>query len=388
MTRHTAWLVAGLLAAGAAARVDPVQAGAEKPSGILVFPRIEVDTARGVDTIVQLSNHSTGNAGLRCFYVNGLGSCGNSPSTICRSAADCQPSIGCVDQCQEIDFILTLTRGQTLGFLASQGLMPPVIDVPPGSVPPTHTDPFFGELKCVQTDPVTDAPVAGNDLIGTATIMHTAGPDAAAYSAIGIESTGRNDGDDTLCLGSNATGTCTAAEYVRCPQELDLNHFFEGANVAGALIENELTLVPCSQTLGPPPAPLVNQVELTVFNEFEERRCGTFSVGCVGDIHFADHPLFSIGVQGTLAGHTRLRAPVGSEDDVGHALLGIALERHVRSGSPARSAAYSLTSEESSAQADFIHIPAPPAPGFARAAQPRPPTKFSMPAALNHRQTP
>ena len=388
MTRHTFLLIAGLMVTTVAVCTPAAHAGSEKPSAILIFPRVEVDTAQGVDTTVQISNHGMTNVGVFCFYVNGLGVCGAGGTATCRTSADCPASVACVEQCQERNFIFNLTRGQTLGFPASQGLIPPVIDIPPGSIPSTQTDPFFGELKCVQVDPTMRVPVAGNDLIGTATIMHTAGPDAAGYSAIGIESTGRNNGDGTLCLGSNASGDCPAAEYVRCPQALDLNHFFEGATVAGAQIENELTLVPCSQRLDQPLPPVTNQVELIVVNEFEERRCGMFSVGCIGDIRFANHPLFSVGVQGSLAGHTRLRAPIGAEDDVGHALLGVALERHVAAAGATHSAAHHLTSEESSAQADFIRFSLPPPLTLSRSADPKLGGNVSIPTLLRHHPVP
>jgi len=357
MTKSILCWLAGLSAA-LACGVRTAHAGADKPSGLLVFPRIEVDTAHGVDTLVQISNHGMNPAGVLCFYVSALGACSNAGTTVCRDDAECPMGGQCIERCEEIDFIFNLTRGQTLGFAASQGAMPPTLDISPGSIPPTHTDPFLGELKCVQVDPTTNAPVAGNDLLGTATLLQTATADAAGYNAIGIESTGRNDGDGTLCLGSNATGDCQSAEYVRCPLALDLDHFFEGATVAGAQIENELTLVPCSQALGQPP-PIPTTVDVTVFNEFEERRCTTFSIGCVADIRFADHPIFAIGMQGTLAGHTRIQGPIGSEDDVGHALLGMALERHV-AGGVQHSAAHQPSPRITAVQADFIHFTLPP----------------------------
>lgn len=377
MTAQKLLLVAAVVT-GALFPANAVPAGSEKPAGILIFPRVEVDTAQGVDTVVQISNHAMGTAGVRCFYVDALGFCGSLTGSVCRSDADCPPSVPCVQECGEIDFVFTLTPGQTLGFRAGQGLTPPVIDMPPGIIVATQTDPFFGELKCVQVDPVTNAPIARNDLTGTVTIVHTAGPDAATYSAIGIESTGRNNGDGTLCLGSDATGECTAAEYARCPEWLNLDFFFEGAMLGGAQIENELTLVPCSQSLDQPPS-LVTQVELVVFNEFEERRCGTFTVSCIGAIHFADHPLFSVGVQGTPAGHTRLMAVTGAETDVGHGLLGVAFERHVDALGSAHSAAHHLTSVAASVQADFIRLGLPGPASLQRFTRSNKADKLSLP---------
>jgi hypothetical protein len=299
---------------------------------------------------------------LFCIYANALGSCGDLSGPVCRSAADCPVSVPCVKECPKIDFLFRLSPGQTLGFRAVQGLLQlptPQFPVPnPGAIPATPTDPFLGQLTCVQTDPVTELPVARNDLLGSATIVRTTGPDAASYSAIGIESTGHNDGDETLCLGSNATGDCTVAEYARCPEVLTLNHFFEGATVGGARVENELTLARCSQSIDSP-QPVTTQVELVVLNEFEERRCDTLSVACLGQVRFGDHPLFSLGLQGTPAGQTRLRALPGSENDAGRALLGVAVERHVASPTSSHSAAHHPASEALASQADVIRIALP-----------------------------
>lgn len=356
-------LLAGALAVGASLQARPAQAGTEQPAGILIFPRIEADSAAGVDTMVQITNVRTdAPVGLLCIYTNALGFCGGPTGAVCRTAADCPGSVACVKDCPKTDFLFRLSPGQTLGFRADQGLaqLPtPQFPVPnPGAIVATPTDPFLGQLTCVQTDPVTELPVARNDLIGSATIVRTSGPDLADYSAIGIESSGYNDGDETLCLGSNATGDCVKAEYARCPEVLTLNHFFDGASVAGARVENELMLVRCSQSFGPPqPAP--TRVELLVVNEFEERRCDTLSVACLGAVRFGDHPLFSIGVQGTPAGQTRLRAVPGSEDTSGRAVLGVALERYVASPTSTHSAAHHLTSEAHASQAEIIRIELP-----------------------------
>jgi hypothetical protein len=165
---------------------------------------------------------------------------------------------------------------------------------------------------------------------------------------------------------------------VRCPATLGLEHFFEGAMVGGAAIANELTLVPCSQSFDPPSPPLT-QVELIVINEFEERRCGTFTVSCIGNIALAGQPLFSLGVQGTLSGHTRIRPIPGAETDAGHGLLAVALERHVPAMGNARSGAHQLSAQGVAEQADVIRTGSPGQLPLQRALGAAKPGKPSVP---------
>jgi hypothetical protein len=72
-----------------------------------------------------------------------------------------------------------------------------------------------------------------------------------------------------------------------------------------------------------------------VFNEFEQRFSASLSVRCFNEIQLSNidtlpgneaASIFSIYVQGTLSGQTRIRPVIGSELDVGHGLLGVAEE--------------------------------------------------------------
>ncbi len=345
-----------------------VRAGSERPAGIIVFPRIEVNSANGVDTLIEIANtNGTSPVSLLCVYVDATPRCSASHLP-CSSANDCLVSETCGPDWSTIDFLIQLSQDQALGWRAGQGLpqLPcdPALPNPcpgfnAGTIPPTTTDPFFGELRCVEVSDVLSAtPVAGNDMIGNATVLDSTRPDAASYTAIGIESTGTNDGNGVLCLGADVSGECTVGEYAFCPDVLIYNHFFEGAAVAGATIENDLTLAPCSEDYTTKDM-TTTQVQVIVFNEFEERRCSQFPVQCLTNLRLADNPLWSVGVEGSLAGQTRMRSVPTSETDVGHKVVGIALERRVNDGT-VRSSAHALQYQGIPLQADVIRIPSFP----------------------------
>lgn len=238
---------------------------------------------------------------------------------------------------------------------------------------------FAGEVKCVEVDGDTPTdssgtPIGANDLKGEATIYEVAagipgGVDVRGYNGVGIQATsvsglpigktctgGPSQGatcatdancgiggscDIAMCLGSNPTAgaVCGTADYVSCPSTLILNNFFDGApdfKGFGLPITTDLTLVPCSENLtrtGPAGTPNV-VAQFLVYNEFEQRFSASTSVRCFKETRLTDidapgNPaasIFSIFVQGTLTGQTRIRPVIGSELDVGHGLLGVAEE--------------------------------------------------------------
>jgi hypothetical protein len=240
-------------------------------------------------------------------------------------------------------------------------------------------DPFVGELKCVEIDSTTEAPIGANDLIGRATVVRADGPSSATYNAIGIGAIegAANNNDGTLCLGANASGECTIAEYAGCPGTLILNHFFDGAVLPPNRISTRLTLVPCTEfespRVGVPSPDTPSTVaQFLVFNEFEQRFSATTRVTCFSDLNLADidtrasYPgddstsIFSVAVEGTLTGQSRIRGVSDSATDLGHGLLGIAEEVHdpIDTGS-ARSAAINLHFTGGRAQADVIRVTSP-----------------------------
>jgi len=233
----------------------------DEAAGILIYPKLRLDTAQGVDTVIQLSNTSDQPVNVRCFYVNANSHCSNSPVNVCNTSDDCA-SFGdggkCIAGWQEIDFRLTITSLQPLVWTLGDGL--PVGAFPldgfqrigqdgqfnaDSAIPAAPEDPFIGELKCVEVGE-DEAPIDQNDLKGEATIVRASGIglalDARGYNAVGVQAReGANDGDNTLVLG-------TDGEYNGCPNIVILDHFFDDAVVPnGTFVRTDLTMVPCSQ---------------------------------------------------------------------------------------------------------------------------------------------
>ena len=246
-TRISAFLWAASLAAHLAALPSGAVADitSDHPAAILVFPKIIVDTASGLDTMVRITNVSTTAINVFCFYVNATPSCplGLPDATSCfpnkqtcfGTLGEDQHSAFCQPKWQETDFLIRLTQNQPTGWLVSRGeratncdrldgvcsndgttlcdedtpcLVPgsrcvrpaclpladgrvgPTNEFNTGAIPVSPEDPFIGELKCIALDD-GQRPVARNDLIGEALIGKVqAGPDksidVAGYNAIGI----------------------------------------------------------------------------------------------------------------------------------------------------------------------------------------------------------
>jgi len=398
-----------LLASAGVGRADIV---ADQSGAILIFPKIIVDTS-GVfgpptDTILQITNTSNSVISGHCFVVDTTPRClgideEHPESTACtpRGEADgdmrCEPGRPCVPQWNYVaDFQFTLTKRQPIAWKASDGLLSfpcggPVVDPnnpggcqfgsnvssngSPSSIPPIPDDPFFGEIKCVQVNPdelgqpsagVSDGNGRGGDLSGHGTIVSVvqeeSGPiDARKYNAIAIQSRGINNGDSTLQIGGEL------AEYNGCPHTLTLQHLYDGAEVnydgGNSTAFTDLTLLSCSQdfnTADTRPA----TIQLLTFNEFEQRFSASIRLDCWTEVQISDlvnrpgssddaFSIFNIGVQGTLAGQTRIR-PVASNGRA-NGVLGIAEEFWHRDGNGVtKSGAYQLNISGSSELGDQI----------------------------------
>ncbi len=250
MRLRSVLLTAALLAGSIGAPRPAVgEIGSDHPAAILVFPKLIIDTANGLDTMIRISNVSESAINVYCFYVNASPRC----SLGLQGASSCFPDRrkcfgefeeetvagDCLPQWQETDFTFQLTRDQPTGWLVSHGestesascafidgvcsndgttrcdsdtecpqgkrcVKPPCLpldggplgrvgpggDVNVGAVPLSPEDPFIGELKCIAVD-TSLAPVPRNDLIGEVLIGRLqSGPDQAielaGYNAIGI----------------------------------------------------------------------------------------------------------------------------------------------------------------------------------------------------------
>ncbi|MBI1814383.1 MAG: hypothetical protein HYR72_05355 [Deltaproteobacteria bacterium] len=384
----------------------------DRPAAGVVFPRIDVDTLNGRDTVVRLSNMDPDNAvTAKCFYVNGNSHCTNTgePCTLSSACLGAANSVGsCVPGWTVTDFLIVLTAQQPLGWRASEGLSGSSLPLHGPSkicssstaqfpkpckdasdcrggdscdvnqtnagtlIPPAPEDPFMGELKCVEIDRDTDAPPAEdgapstNDLKGEATIetiQEDDTIDVGTYNAVGLTSTGDNNGDTSLDIGN---------EYNACPQTLVVNHLFDGAinpitspppHGTTILLEEssttELALVPCSEDLtGADRTVGVSTAQFLVYNEFEQRFSTSRRIDCffksqlsLIDTTQPEHSIWNAAVSGTVGGQTRVRG-------IGSGLLGAArLTMTEPENGVVGSAAYNVHQDGERTAGDTITIP-------------------------------
>lgn len=382
LTLAAAALLFAASVVGAATTVD-------RPASVVIYPKVVFDLDPPTDTIIEIANVGTAPVNLHCFYVNATKHCTNT-GLACTASVDCGGLGSCVPGWTETDFSVTLTRNQPFYWLASQGRSrtcanagnceplplsgtgvcsnfpaPCVFDSEcPGGVctsgqsnagtaiPPVPESEFFiGELKCVAVSP-DGQPTDNNVVYGTATVVSTLGGvvDAQSYNAVGVRANRRCaqdlslvcqndgdcaggalgpcvsavDGDNVLVLGPNGD---PAAEYQGCPENLIVDHFFDGAPdpVDGGIFVTDLTLVPCSENFALANADLGRSTaQFLVFNEFEQRFSSSLPVTCFDerlmsniDTTNNDRSVFSVNVSGTIAGQTRIRP-------IGDGLLGVA----------------------------------------------------------------
>lgn len=357
--------IAGAATAASLVGVARADVASDKPGAIIIFPKIIVDSSGvlndgvAVDTQIQLVNASNSIIGARCFIVNTTSHCSSDETIPCRADLEGSPAtrscpIG--DTCQvgwvENDFDLILTKRQPISWSASAGLpalpcdgitrvCPGSNNLPgagPSSIPPASSDPFYGEIKCIQADPTTLTPSRGldpnngnrGDLFGSATVIRQgegSSVDASKYNGITLSSLS-NDGNETLTIGPGAAG-----EYSGCPNFLLVDHLFDGAQVQShrvggaftqtATVRSDLTFVPCSQDFNDPTNLGGATLQFLTYNEFEQRFSTSTSFSCWREVQLSDidtrpgptgnaQSIFSASVQGTIAGQTRIRPVAGA----------------------------------------------------------------------------
>lgn len=342
----------------------------DQTAGLLVYPRIVSDpndifgSGTATDTVIQLTNTDSVPHVVHCWIVNATGHCSsgvNVPGTVgaaCRTASDCVGAGATCDPGWSAEnFTVLLSPNMPLGWVASAGVSVPTPEGE-GAVPPVTTIFFEGELKCLEVDgdSIVDSnqnPIDANDLQGAATI-YTYDPVAGAsldirdYNAIGIQAVTDGDtvddqGDKTLCLGSNGMAPCATAEYAACPARLILDHYFEGATYQdGSTVSTSITFAPCTEHFDTNVTPRI-PVQILVFNEFEQRFSAATAVECVTTISLADlGTIFDVSVQGTLTGQTSFRPVASGTAGAGVGLVAIAEEFISRVGLPQSSTAFQV----------------------------------------------
>ena len=259
----------------------------ERGASILIFPKVVADSSG--DTVLQVANLLESRVDVFCTYVDGA-------------------------SWEATSFSLALIAEQPIQWSAARGRTAAggedTNDIPAA---PAN---FAGELICVEVDG-TGAPSGGNRLVGRATVTALANGDAFAYAAVGLPSSGFNDGDDTLCLGGEVSDLCfIGAEYNSCPDTWWLSHPAEGAPDEqlgdGATQHTRLAFVPCSQNVRDG-TPSSVTVEIEAHNEFEQAFTASVAVSCWADLALTDiDQVFGVNVIGSPAVQTRLRPSAAS----------------------------------------------------------------------------
>lgn len=377
-----------VLVTAVCARADvTIQNGAS----ILIFPKVVFDSSglqtggHPTNTIIQISNKSNSLVFAHCFYVNAVPMDPTQPPNPFTNPA----------QWQEVDFDIALTRQQPTHWVVSLGRRPGPLapmcgptnsscndagfdpGVSAGSFVPPVSDPFTGELKCIEVDS-TGAPLNGNHLKGEATLLTTDDNDASKYDAIGIlglnTDSGPNNGDNVLCLGGGVSPLCpTGAEYNACPQTVLFESFAERAAepVLTALgerstqVRTQLTLVPCTENFEQQmPTPVT--VQFLITNEFESTFSTSTTFTCWGNFYLDDiSSAFDVNLLGTQFAQTQMTAvATDSSGNPMSGFVGVAEEFHLdtnvgnTSGTSARArAALNLFGEGVRANSDLITLP-------------------------------
>jgi hypothetical protein len=315
--------------------VVPVHADVttERSSSILFFPKVlsdstGVQTGAPVDTIIQISNTSNSLVFAHCFYINAAP---NDPQR--------PPSVLNPPQWQEVDFDIILTKQQPTHWVVSTGRRFDPTDntsckvdcsnagFDPGGLIPPVSDPFTGELKCIQVFPDgSDKPLNGNNLKGEATLVTPDG-DASEYNAIGLlglnTDQNYNNGDNTLCLGGKVNPPLCpyGPEYNGCPETVIMNHFAENApdpaidtlGQGPSQVVTELTVVPCSEDFENQ-IPAAVTIQFVMTNEFEQPFSTSTTVTCWGNFRLNSigignfGRIFDVSFLGTRFVQTRMEA--------------------------------------------------------------------------------
>jgi hypothetical protein len=354
----------------------------DAPAGYLVFPKIQTNTqpadpsAPSIETVVQLTNTSQSVRNVHCFYVSGTDcqpdnfnirlspgqpfawqvSNGSGPTPLIGGKDPFLGELKCIEV-NDPNVPLPVNANDLKGeatiytFQRANGA---VLDVD------ARTYNAIGFQTSVVS--ATEPPAAQRVCVvgGAACTSSTQCAGTGNSCGIGRCTAGTNDGKgcnsntdcplglcgSLMCLGATAgTGSpCPAANYAACPDTLILNNFFDqapdpaDANPDPTLkrrITNNLTLVPCTEDLTTDDPEPITVVQFLIFNEFEQRMSTATRVQCYRDSSLSNidtspggeaGSVFNVGVQGTLAGQTRIRGVRNSDPTIGQGMLAIAEE--------------------------------------------------------------
>jgi hypothetical protein len=320
------------------------------PASMLVYPYLAVDSSKGVDSVVQLTNTSSNPMMLHCYYEDTTAHCSNQAAA-CTTAADCPAGGTCVPGWSDKDFLLTLAGTQLGSWRVSQGLSPPPTPpatggFPIGLVPSVPEDPFVGLLRCFVVDD-SNVALGNNALVGEATIerfVSGTALDVTKYNAVAIPALNTGNGDNLLVLGD---------EYAACPSALALNAFFDGAGdpaFAERTIATTLALVPCSVDYARAQPSRVT-VQYQIVNELGQSFSASHGAlqGQAVELLTDIAPVFSVSMAGSLTGQIRITGVEGG-------ILGVALEAH-QNASSSQSVGLNLNVVGNRFSSDLVVLP-------------------------------
>jgi hypothetical protein len=282
--QFTLGVAAALLACGVAGaaenRGNPNQKGT-----LLMFPKIVVDTARGVDTLVDLTNAGDRDATVTCYWIDGTEPSAITPGTCfgglhdgqsCSGKADCAAANGypagiCRPAWAHPDFHLALTKRQPSYFRASTGLPGPGGH----GVSPFPADPGKGALTCWASDDL-GGQVNYNFLKGDVVITDAGNGTSWEYAAWGFRcKKAATKVGDPCGVGSIQIGT----EFDYCPNTLELDFFASNDKSGQSLplggpLDTDVAVISCDQLLTQEGTPVPTKMKYDIWNENETKFTG------------------------------------------------------------------------------------------------------------------
>ena len=255
-------LAVGMLSTSAFAMTQ--MANVSNKGSLLIYSRIDVAGAN--DTLVTLTNDSTGAVRLKCFYASsddlGISFSGSASSAKSKK--------------HFLDFTIDLTHNQPIAFWAKSGqAVWPSQKVagqvaPPFGIFPDGAIRTAGELKCWAVNNAGTTELHYNHLFGTASIMDFEKGQASEYTAVAFQALGPS----TLTgqeLDSPGELNLDNVEYDGGPNMLLGNFQPNGFDAAGTRV----TLASLNQDLRQDYTPTITKLTWTFWNQDEQSRTGT-----------------------------------------------------------------------------------------------------------------
>jgi hypothetical protein len=247
---------------------------------LLIYSRIDV--AGSNDTLVTLTNDSTGPVRLKCYYASSddLGIAYTGTATSAKKYK------------HFLDFTIDLTHNQPIAFWAKSGQPAGFSQkvggqvAPPFGIFPDGTIRTAGELKCWAVTDDGSTELHYNHLFGTASIMDFEFGQAAEYTAVAFQALGPSTLTGTP-LGSPGELNLDNVEYDGGPNMLLGNFQPSGMIVetvsVGAAAKpvigfdpaTRVTLASLNQDLRQDYTPTITKLTWTFWNQDEQARTGT-----------------------------------------------------------------------------------------------------------------